>query len=155
MPIVRVPDRSEFDELPPERTQRWATFGDIDEHPHFPSLVGVRFEEIRLDYARMRLPFRAELEQAAGVIHGGVLATLVDTVVVPAIAAAYEFDMAMLTLSLNVQFLGAVRQQDMIAEGWVTKRGRTVAFCEAVVRTPEGNAAVTGQAVYALRPPVT
>ena len=40
--------------------------------------------------ARMRLPYRDELNQPAGVVHGGAIATLIDTVVVPAVASAYD-----------------------------------------------------------------
>ena len=36
------------------------------------SMAGLeRVEEIRQDYARLRLPYRPEYEQPAGVVHGG------------------------------------------------------------------------------------
>ena len=60
--------------------------------PYFPTLVGLELEEVRTDYARMRLPYRPELQQPAGVVHGGAVATLIDTVVVPAVGQAYDAD---------------------------------------------------------------
>jgi acyl-coenzyme A thioesterase PaaI-like protein len=30
-----------------------------------------------------------------------------------------------------VQYIGAVKDEDVVAEGWVTKRGRRVVFCES------------------------
>ena len=47
----------------------------------FPNFLGMRFEEVRLDYGRVSLPYRPEFNQPAGMIHGGVIASLIDTVV--------------------------------------------------------------------------
>jgi acyl-coenzyme A thioesterase PaaI-like protein len=45
-------------------------------------------------------------------------------------------------VDLHVQFLSAVKREDVVAEGWVTKRGRTVVFCES-----EAFGATTGRLV--------
>ena len=80
----------QFDLLPRSVAQRWSTFGAWPEQAYFSNLVGIHVEELRRDYARMSLPWRAELNQPAGLMHGGAIATLIDTVVVPAIGTAYE-----------------------------------------------------------------
>lgn len=148
--LTRVPDTQSFAPLSPERAALWANFADWDV-THFPQVVGLEVEEIRHDYARMRLPFRPELNQPAGVIHGGALATLIDTVVVPAIGAAYDAIPLMLTLAMNINFIGAVRDQDAVAEGWIVRRGRSVVFCEARVRADDGAMAATATLVYSIR----
>ena len=79
----------DFEPLPDDVLDRWSTFGRWTDRTYFPSLVGLQMEELRLDYCRMRLPHRPELDQPHGVVHGGALATLIDTVVVPAIGSAY------------------------------------------------------------------
>lgn len=144
-------DPAEFDELPAERLALWAGFGRW-ETPFFPQVVGLEVEEIRDGYCRMRMPFRPELNQPAGVVHGGALATLVDTVVVPAIAAHHDHVPVMLTLSMTIQYLGAVRREDAIAEGWVVRRGRSVVFCEVAVSTDGGAPVATGSLVYKVTP---
>ena len=149
---LRIPDPGQFDELPGARAERWAGFGHWD-RVYFPQEIGLVMEEARDGYARMRLPYRPELEQPAGVVHGGALATLVDTVVVPAVGAHYDEVPIMLTLSLTLQFLGAVREEDAIAHGWVVRRGRSVVFCEAAVVTASGQPAVTGTLVYRISQP--
>jgi uncharacterized protein (TIGR00369 family) len=100
----------------------------------FAELVGLVVEDVRVDYCRMRLPWRAEIAQPFGVAHGGAVASLIDSVVVPAIGAGYEEPVGFATTDLTVQYLGALRDEDAIAEGWVTKRGRSTIFCEAVAR---------------------
>ncbi len=116
-------------------------------------LVGVGIEEIRDGYCRMRLPWRFELTQPAGVVHGGAIATLVDSVVVPAIGVGYDDDVNFATIDLHVQFQGAVVEQDMVAEGWVTRRGRSIVFCEAEVMIPDGSAVARGFMTYRVSPP--
>jgi uncharacterized protein (TIGR00369 family) len=119
--------------LPAERSARWSKFGHWDDR-FFPNVVGLVLEEVRTDYARMRLPYRSELRQPAGVIHGGAIATMIDAVVVPALASAYHEVPLLLTIDLQIRFLNAARDTDLIGEGWVTRRGRSVSFCQAEVR---------------------
>jgi uncharacterized protein (TIGR00369 family) len=151
MAEVLAPDPESFEPAPPERVALWRNFGRWEE-PLFPQLVGLQVEEIRLDYCRMRLPYRPELNQPAGVVHGGALATLIDTVVVPAVASAYDRIPMMLTLNMTVQYLGAITGEDAVADGWIVRRGRSVCFCEALVRTATGAVAATGQLTYTVRP---
>jgi uncharacterized protein (TIGR00369 family) len=133
--------------LPPERAELWAGYGRWEE-VYFPSLVGLVVEEVRIDYCRMRLPWRRELTQPAGVVHGGVLATLIDSVAVPAIGAGYDEPREFATLDLQIQFVGAVQAEDMIVEGWVTRRGRSIVFCEAEVATASGRTAAKGMLTF-------
>jgi uncharacterized protein (TIGR00369 family) len=114
--------------------ERWAQFGKW-EREYFPTLVGLEIEELRTDYCRMRMPFKPGLEQAAGVVHGGALATLLDTVVVPAVGSAYDREARFSTVDMHVQFLAALIGEDAVGEGWVVKRGRSVVFCESEIRT--------------------
>jgi uncharacterized protein (TIGR00369 family) len=137
----------QFAPLPPARLERWSKFGKWDT-VWWPQYVGVALEEVRLDYARMRLRYRPEFRQPAGVVHGGVLATMIDTVVVPAIGAGYDEPRALFTIDLTLRFLAPVIDDDMIAEGWVVQRGRSIVFCDAEVRSASGTLAVTGSLVY-------
>jgi uncharacterized protein (TIGR00369 family) len=122
-----------FAPLSPEKLDQWSNFGRWPGQTYFPNVVGLEVEELRADYARMRLPYRPELNQPAGVVHGGAIATLIDTVVVPAIGTHYDERPRMLTVTMNVQYLGAVVEEDAIGEGWVEQRGRSMVFCRAEV----------------------
>ncbi len=146
-----APNAHRFAPLTPERAARWQDFPDRD-RVVFPTFLGLRAEEIRADYARMRLPYRPEYEQPAAVIHGGAIASLIDTVVVPAVGSAYDEPMAMLTLSMTVNFVGAVVGEDAVAEGWVERRGRATVFCRAEARTSGRGLVATASLVYTVRP---
>jgi uncharacterized protein (TIGR00369 family) len=137
-----LPSRADqFEALPPARAERWSRFGSWTER-YFPNVVGLVLDEVRTDYARMRLPFRPELNQPAGVIHGGAIATLIDTVVVPAVGSAYDDFVNMLTIDLQIRYLGAAVDTDLAAEGWITRRGRSILFCQAEVRAVDTGAVV-------------
>lgn len=122
----------QFAPLAADLAERWLKFGKW-ERTYFPALVGLEVEELRTDYCRMRLPFRPELEQPAGVVHGGAIATVLDSVVVPAVGWAYPADYRFSTVDMHVQYLSALVQEDAVAEGWIVRRGRTTVFCEAEV----------------------
>ena len=121
-----------FAPLSEDAAERWYGYGRWDRE-YFPKLVGLTVEEVRRDYCRMRLPFRHELEQPAGVVHGGAIATLLDSVVVPAIGSGYKSETNFSTIELKVQYMRALREEDAIGEGWVVQRGRSIVFCEAEI----------------------
>ena len=125
---------SSYEPLDDETTQRWLRFG-ASGTTTFPMLLGLVVEDVRRDYCRMRLPFRTELLQAAGFMHGAAIATLLDHVMVPAVGAVLERGVNYSTVDTHVQFIRGIvageRAEDAVAEGWVTRRGRRTVFCEA------------------------
>lgn len=132
--------------------ERWSAFGRW-ERDYFPSIVGLVLEEVRTDYCRMRLPYRPALEQPAGVVHGGAIATVLDTVVVPAVGQAYGPEARFSTVDFHVQYLAALVGEDGIAEGWVVRRGRTLVFCEAELVSATGRVVARGLLTYHVAQP--
>ena len=129
------PARAErFAPLDPDTTARWMRFGRTGTTT-YPALLGLEVLDARVDYCRMRLPFRPELLQAAGLVHGGAIASLLDAVLVPAVGAVLDRRANYSTVDLHVQFLRAIqggdRAEDAVAEGWVVRRGRRTVFCES------------------------
>ncbi|HLK11477.1 MAG TPA: DUF779 domain-containing protein [Candidatus Binatia bacterium] len=152
-PRVSVaPNAERFPPLPAARAARWLQFGKWDV-TYFPSFVGIELEEARTDYARMRLRWRPELDQPAGVVHGGAIATLIDTVVVPAVGSAYDEPRPFFTVAMQVQYLERIAGEDAIAEGWVERRGRATVFCRVEVRSATGTLAATASIIYHVSQP--
>ncbi len=120
----------QFEPLAADAAARWAKFGKSDT-VFYPMLLGLEVDETRVDYCRMRMPFKPELLHAGGIVHGGAIASLMDAVLVPAVGSVLGPNDRFSTVDLHVQYIGAVSDEDVIAEGWVTKRGRRVVFCES------------------------
>jgi len=135
---VALPDPSDFDELDERRRSLWQRYGR-SEQILFVNLVGLSIDETRLDYCRLSLPFRSELLQAGGSVHGGVIASLIDTACVPAVGSGFTEARPYSTIDLHVQYMGAARDgDDLVAAAWITKRGRSIVFCDAEVETSSG-----------------
>jgi len=123
----------QFEEVDPALVARWRKFGVVGE-PNFSQLLGLIVEEVRHGYCRMRLPFRSDLKQAGGLVHGGALAALLDTVLVPAIGVTLPPGASYSTVDLHVQFLDALVDEDAVAEGWIVRQGRRTVFGESEAR---------------------
>jgi uncharacterized protein (TIGR00369 family) len=144
-----VTSRAEqYPPLPPNRLARWSKFGKWDT-VYFPKFLGIEVDEIRQDYARMRVPYRPEYRQPAGVMHGGVIASLVDSVVVPVIGSGYDEPTQLFTIDLALRFLSPIIEEDAVAEGWIVQRGRSIVFCDVEVRgRNSGKIAASANLVY-------
>jgi uncharacterized protein (TIGR00369 family) len=143
-------------ELDPATKARWLTYGrPNDDRPDvFATLIGLQVEDVRRDYCRMRLVYKPELMQAGGVMHGGAMASLLDSVLVPAIGSSLPEGSRYATVDLHVQFMEGVIESDVVAEGWVVRRGRRVVFGQAEARAVStGRLAATAVLTYAVSPP--
>jgi uncharacterized protein (TIGR00369 family) len=115
------------------------------------AFLGLHVEEVRPEFCRMRLPFRPELCQSQGVVHGGFIASLIDSAGIHAVL--WRPDPAITrggTTNLTVSYLAAARAVDLVAEARVLRRGRTVAFVEVEVTTPDGTPVAQGLVTYHL-----
>ncbi len=154
MPTRKTWRTEEFDLLTPSIQQRWSTFlKEEGDRRWFPNLLGIEVEELRRDYARLRMPWRNDLNQSGGLMHGGAIATLIDTAVVPAIGTAYADNRPFSTIEMSVRYVQPVRKEDLVAEGWVVRRGKRVVFCEVDVSTASGVTVATGDLIYIVGSP--
>jgi uncharacterized protein (TIGR00369 family) len=118
----------------------------------FVHWLGLRFEEIRSGYARLRLPFRSELKQGGGVVHGGAVASAIDSVVIGAVLSTLDARPSRLaTIDLHVHYLEAVRDGDLIAEARVRRKGKSVVFVEVEVNTTDAREIAHGEVSCFLR----
>jgi uncharacterized protein (TIGR00369 family) len=117
----------------------------------FSTLVGLQVEEVRQDYCRMRLPFRPELRTSGEVVHGGAIATLIDTAAVAAVWSDVDPRVTRgATASLTVNYLAAAQGVALIAEARVIRRGRSVAFVDVDVFSPTHERIAKGVVTYKL-----
>jgi uncharacterized protein (TIGR00369 family) len=114
--------------------------------------LGMRLEAIEDGRAELVLPFRPELATMDDVVHGGAIASLIDTA---GMAATWSDDtepdsLAGSTVSLNVNYLAAARGKDLTATAVVAKRGRNMVFSDVRVTEPDGRLVATGSVVQRL-----
>jgi uncharacterized protein (TIGR00369 family) len=114
--------------------------------PHSPLVrhLGIEVRSLVEDHAELLLPYQPELATMGDVVHGGAIATLIDTA---GMAAAWSDDaetetLAGATLSMTVDYVSAARGGDLLATAEVVRRGRSISFCEVTVTEPPGERVV-------------
>jgi uncharacterized protein (TIGR00369 family) len=119
--------------------------------------LGVLVEEAGEGWVRLRVPVKDGLRNAAGApVHGGVLSALVDMAIGGALGTTHDNaggGVGQTTLDLNVSFLAAAGEGDLVAEGRLLRRGRTIAFGEARISDGAGKLVAVGRATYVLLQP--
>jgi uncharacterized protein (TIGR00369 family) len=123
-------------------------------HSTFIASLGIVAERWEEGGVRLRLPFEPRLTNDGAVHHGGVVATLMDTAGASSVWAGHDFEKGTraATVSMTVNFTGAARGSDLIADAVCVKRGRELAFAEIRVTDPAGKSVATGTLVYRIVP---
>ncbi|MEM8962943.1 MAG: PaaI family thioesterase [Acidobacteriota bacterium] len=115
----------------------------------FIRLLDIRIETIEPDRCVLRLPFRDDLLQPGGLVHGGAIASLVDSAAAIALFTGLERPpKKVATIDLHMSYLNAVRDEDLLAEATVRRRGRSVVYLAADVTTPEGRDIAHAELVF-------
>jgi 1,4-dihydroxy-2-naphthoyl-CoA hydrolase len=124
-----------------------------EEKPHFAGLLGIEWLDDDPAASRARLDVREELLQPFGIVHGGVLSTLVESVCSRATAlAVYEDGMVAMGQSINVSFVRPISAGSIEVLATARHRGRTTWVWEAEVRDENGRTCSISQMTIAVRP---
>lgn len=109
----------------------------INESP-FPSHLPMRVVEMTMDTSRVELDIAECHLQPYGIVHGGVIATLVDTATFWAGMAPIPDDAGLVNIDLKLNYLESVTSGQLVATGRRIRAGRTTSYTEAYVRSGEG-----------------
>jgi uncharacterized protein (TIGR00369 family) len=121
--------------------------------PHFAGLLGIEWLDDDPEHARAHLDLREELLQPFGILHGGVMSTLVESVCSRSTAlAVHEEKMAAMGQSINVSFMRPVSAGSIEVHARARHRGRTTWVWEAEVRDSGDRICALAQMTIAVRP---
>ena len=119
-----------------------------DDDPGFTGLVGVGDPTADDGEARLEVQVDERHLNPAGTVHGGMLATLVDTTMGAAVRSAATGDVPA-TSQLSVTYLRPGRPGTLVVTATVRKRGDSLTVCEADV-AQDGKSLVHALATFAL-----
>jgi uncharacterized protein (TIGR00369 family) len=113
--------------------------------------LGMELVDASDGYAKIRLRYQDENSTAAKALHGGAIASLIDTT--GAMAAWTTAEIATpkyfgSTVGITVNYLSAVIGQDCFAEGRILKRGKEVIYNEVLVHDAAGKLCAQGTVIY-------
>jgi acyl-CoA thioesterase len=114
----------------------------------FGRYLGLQVLEVGDGSSRIRLPYRPELTNPAGRLHGGVIASVADTAMAVAIGAVLGGPGRHSTVKLEIKYKASVTDGEIIVEAKVTRRKSRVFLGEAVVRDGAGQVVAIAQATF-------
>jgi uncharacterized protein (TIGR00369 family) len=89
------------------------------------ALLHPTLESLSLDSCELRMPFRTEISNGHGSIHGGHLATLADTAMAFALSTNFDGEMPFATADFTIHYFKRART-DITARARVVKKGRRI-----------------------------
>lgn len=93
----------------------------------------IEFTKVEDGLVEARMPLFDEQRQYSGVVHGGVLAALADTIAGFVTYTVTPPDKDVLTAELKTSFLRATWGKELFAKGYMIKPGRNVHFSECEI----------------------
>ena len=122
-----------------------------DHEEPFSRHLGLQIVAVEADFCRMRLPFRSALRTSGEVVHGGAIASLIDSAGVVAVWSNVPPGITGgATASMTVHYLAAAEAVDLIAEARTIRRGRSMVFVDINVTTTTGEHIAKGSLIYKL-----
>jgi acyl-CoA thioesterase len=86
--------------------------------------------------------------QLAGVMHGGAIATLIDTAVAFAIVGASQPGARFTTVEMKVNYLNPIREGRVVADARLIRDGRRIVVADCDVTDSQGRLAAKGLLTY-------
>jgi uncharacterized protein (TIGR00369 family) len=132
-------------EITPERE---AAIREKFEINHFPKMLGIQIDSIEPGRALLSVEIRQELLQLQGVMHGGAIASLVDTAVAFAIVSVSEPEDRFTTVEMKVNYLSAIREGRVVADARLIRDGRRIIVADCDVFDSKGRLCAKGLLTY-------
>ena len=101
--------------------------------------LGATLESVSAEEVRLRLEVSQYLLQGAGVVAGGILATMADEAMAHVVMANLEPGVKTATVEMNMRYLRSAREGTLFATSRITRQGRTIITTESEVRDQGDN----------------
>ena len=114
--------------------------------------LGMQLDDIQPGMARLSLPFTDALVTIGDIVHGGAIASLIDTAASVAAwsGAQVSAQTRGTTVNLTVAYLAAAEKEDIYATARVLRRGRSLVYVDVEVTSASGKAVAKGLVTYKL-----
>lgn len=112
--------------------------------------LGLIPESVENGVARCRLPWRRELTNSRGHVHGGTQMSVLDFTL-SAAARGHRSDLGMATIDMTTSFLSP-GLGDLTIEARCLRKGTSIAFCEGEIRDAKGELVAKASATFKIVP---
>ncbi|MEX1254554.1 MAG: PaaI family thioesterase [Dehalococcoidia bacterium] len=105
--------------------------------------LGIEREDVSPGQARMRLTVNPMWANPNGILHGGVVYTLIDYSMGGAVQTSLPAGDFCASINVAVSYLAPVRDGALVVDTEVVRQGRSIAFVESKVRDDAGRLIAT------------
>jgi acyl-CoA thioesterase len=114
----------------------------------FSRLLGIELVEVTSGSATLSLQVRDDLKQNHGVVHGGAIASLIDSAMAYAIIPLLTAKEKVTTVDLTISYLRPLTKGRATAKATVVRAGRRLFVVTAEVLDDDGKLAATALSTY-------
>jgi len=114
----------------------------------FASFLGIELDEIDTGVATLSLEIKPELKQNHGVVHGGAIASLIDSATAFAIISLLPPDEHATTVDLTISYLRPLTKGRARAVARVVRSGKRIIVVSAELFDDAGTLAATALSTY-------
>jgi uncharacterized protein (TIGR00369 family) len=104
------------------------------------ALIGARMASIEPGRCEIELPFRADLTQQKGYLHGGIVGMIADTACGYAAYSLMPASASLVTVEYKINILAPGRGERLLARADVIRSGRTLSITRGEVYAEQGGA---------------
>lgn len=114
----------------------------------YARFLGMEMVSLTGGEAVLKLAVRDELRQPLGVLHGGAIASLIDTAMAFAIITRLDAGENAVTVDLSVHYLRPVSSGEIYCTAKVVRAGRRIITVSAECATADGKLTATALSTY-------
>jgi len=117
----------------------------------FAAQLGMEYAGGGDGWVQLRLPFKTENTTVADALHGGAIASLIDTTGSMAAWTTSEIGNPRYfgsTVAVSVNYLSGILGTECVAEGRVLKRGKEIIYSDVRVTDAAGKICAQGTVIY-------
>jgi uncharacterized protein (TIGR00369 family) len=115
------------------------------------ALIGATLAVVEPGYVEVQLPFRDDLTQQKGYVHGGILGMIADTACGYSAFSLMPPGCSLVTVEYKINILAPARGS-LVARGQVVKPGRTLSVTRAEVYAEDGSHVASMQQTLMMLP---
>ena len=122
------------------KSKEYEMLRPLSQNNPFLKFMGIELTDAGEGWVKMKLGFRPDFLQPF-TVHGGVTYSLADAAAAHAVMTLVMPDQYVTTVEQRINFLKAVKDQDLFAEARVVNLGRTLAYVEISLTIGDGTLA--------------
>ena len=142
-----MPPVTDTELTPAELARLRAAFAEVA----YARLLGLELTEVRRGAALLALAVRPELTRMEGIMHGGALASLMDSAAAFAVLSLLAPGDQTVTVDLTLHFLRPTTTGRLTAHARVLRAGRRLATVSIEATNDAGELVATALTTYAIR----